>query len=142
MRAKFKKPIISDFDFLKVYCAVSLANGKTLLKKEELEKDLFKYTEDVRFIELFSDIEKISSTDLSRVNLDDAFLNAYAYGYILKIHDVGPCKSKIIMSPIHAKEVLKQYPLDQVDKFFDLFTSLDEEKTYGYQLAKKKATKK
>ncbi len=109
-----KEHTFSDYDFLLLLTLNLFKNGASIVEKHGLEKELFEFYDDSNFHFLFEDIcpkRKVVTEDEEYVELSDAFLQAYAYGSLVIIHEASSDVRSIIpyWTSAEMEEVFSQY---------------------------------
>ena len=109
------KPIaVTQYGLLSLVTAsMYLNNTKFIIRRNELEKNLYKYYKDDKYKILFEDvIARKYIDDLPFVDLSEAFINALAWGLLVIIQDGSADTKYIINIPNdeEAENLLMNYP--------------------------------
>ena len=119
------KPIaVTQYGLLSLITATMyIENTQFIIKRNELERNLYKYYQDEKYKILFQDvIARKYIDDLPYVDLSEAFINALAWGLLSMIQDFSPDTRYIINIPSdqEAEKLLNIYP----ENIKELVTSL------------------
>ena len=126
------KPDISEYGFIRLYCATVISQGKNpIFENHKLEKDLYKYYDKEKYNFLFEDIVKREDKifkDSSYLDLNAGLGQGYALGLLLPLQGCHNLKSFINLSKENANEILSSFNEKQIVAMGNLCNEMDEEK--------------
>ena len=120
---------ISEYKFLKLFVATMVVEkyGRFILKSK-LQHDLLKVYDNKDLHFLFEDVCKKENVDDSYVDLNEAFLNAQAFGLLTMIHDADTyIKYVINLSEKDAKYLMSQFSENEIYAMISLVHQLNSE---------------
>lgn len=118
MKEILKEEEFSEYDFLKLYSAITILKGSSpVIINNKLEKQLFRYYNSLEFIKLF---ENVYDKENGCVNLNKAFQKAYEMGLIQISEDKGELRSIINFSLEEAKRIIFEYDEDYISSMSKL----------------------
>lgn len=123
-----KYPSFSEYDFIRLYCALNVKNEKSpLLIHHELEKKLYKFYDIPGFKILFEDIcpkKNYVNDEKSYLFLTTAFQTAQTFGLLISIKEVGEIMSLITCDMNQADQIIANYNSEIVSAMAALFNLL------------------
>ena len=120
----------TEYDFIRLYCAVIIKTGNTpVLEYYELEKELYKFYNDSKFKILFDNI-KIKKNYINIKNshllLDTGFEIAKTIGLLSPSQDDSNNRFLICCNEEQAQQMILSYNEDMVYKMYELLDKLEK----------------
>lgn len=127
-----KKISISEYKFLELFVSTMVVEKRGMvIEKNQLQKDLLKVydNEDLHF--LFEDVCKRENVDNSYVDLNEAFLNAQAFGLLTMVHDTDKGIKYIInLSEQDAHDLISQFNGNEMYAMIKLINQINTKTGY------------
>lgn len=128
LKDKFIK--FSDYDFIRLYCALNVKYGQSpLLNHHELEKKLYKFYNVSELKILFEDIhpkKDYINEENSYLVLTTPFQNAQTFGLLNTVNDAGEIRSFISLDDKQANEIIANYNSEIISAMSILFCLLSK----------------
>ena len=135
MRIESSKPSISEYNFFRLLIStLIIRKDVVIIKKYELEEDLYQLYNNPDFHFLFEDVCKKEGVDNSYVDLNVAFETAYAFGLLVLIQDAGDIRSIVNLSDEQAIQIQSAFKPNEVDAMNRLCEELKKIKDKSKQL--------
>ena len=108
------QPNMTDYDFLKLLIAnMVIQDYHKFIAKEELEKKLYRYSKDLKYMPLFKNITGYEGIDYNFIDLDRAFKKAYASGLLREICDMNETRVAINITKKNACQIYQQFQKEE-----------------------------
>lgn len=138
MRLECSKPQISEYNFLRLLSStLILKKQDIIIKKYDLEKNLYDFYDNPKFRFLFEDICKRDNLDNNYIDLNVAFETAYAFGLLILIQDNGDVRSIINLTEDSAKKIISEFDQKEIIAMSKLCDELKSYKKDNYKVLTK-----
>ena len=126
-----KKSVVEemgDYSFLKLLLSLMIVNNyNRIINKDWLERTLYDFSFERKYRIFFKNLVIKELPDLCYVDLSNAFLTAYRFGYISIVEDKGKdLKCLIKMNENDAHTNLKKYDDNEISTMNELLLQLKE----------------
>ena len=121
------KPKISEYNFLRLLSSTLIIQRRdVIIKKYDLEKNLYGFYDNPDFHFLFEDVGKKESADNNHVDLNNAFQSATTFGLLTPIQDGGDVRFIINMTEEEATKISSEFTPNEIVAMNMLCTELNE----------------
>lgn len=139
MRIKCSKPKISEYNFLRLlFSTMIIQKQDVIIKKYDLEKNLYDFYDNPDFHSLFYDICKKEGIDNNYVDLNIAFQSAITFGLLVLIQDSEDTRFIINITEEEALKISSEFDSNEIITMNKLCDKLNNIKKNDKSLVLKK----
>lgn len=123
------EPVFSEYKFVSLLILILAKQGISIIEKDQLQEELYKYYKKEEYKILFEDIAAKTGIDFAYLDLDNSLLAAMTFGLITNVESTfRKTKSIITITKIETKETLKYYEQKHITAMENLVREMINDK--------------
>lgn len=123
------EPVFSEYKFVSLLILILAKQGISIIEKDQLQEELYKYYKKEEYKILFEDIAAKTGIDFAYLDLDNSLLAAMTFGLITNVESTfRKTKSIITITKKETKETLKYYEQKHITAMENLVREMINDK--------------